>query len=277
MTTPSDYDTSTNQITNMPNYIPGIQKILDNMVLEIGKVTAQAISNMRLEIDKVTSQAMSKYNTPATQSPTIPSCKDVLGTRKNILGLRRVLDNLGFDIGRATTQAIYLDGCGYVPADLRRDTSLKSRFSFWTPSHPRSKYITKSQLPVVEPVLTVVEPVLTVVEPVLTVVEPVLEPVVEPVLEPVVEPVALPATYQNRFLPLGSTHVVGTRKNILGLRRVLDDAGYGYNVSFNARYLDALGLVPADLRRRPDLLARYKNSMMWVRVTDLHMFLKKTN
>ena len=178
----------------------------------------------------------------STPSSNTPSVQHVVGTRKNILGLRRVLDNLGVEIGKATLQAIYLDGSGYVPADLRRDTSLKYRIPLWTPHPPTipqhcSKYSTESHLTVVPAVVPAKAAV----------------PAVEPILYSV-------------------QHVVGTRKNILGLRRVLDNAGYGADAHMIAVYLDENGIVPAYLRRRQDLLIRYRAYGKWLSVSDVRKF-----
>jgi hypothetical protein len=158
---------------------------------------------------------MSTTASNVTPSSNTPSVQHVVGTRKNILGLRRVLDNLGLEIGKATAQAICLDGSGYVPADLRRDTSLK--------------YTSKMSTPVIS--ATAVTPVIPV-----------------------------------------RTHLVGTRKNILGLRKVLDNAGYGTDAHTIALYLDENGIVPADLRRRQDLLIQYRTCAKWLRVSDVPKF-----
>ena len=181
------------------------------------------------------------YRMSTTQN--IPSLQHVAGTRKNILGLRRVLDNLGVEIGKATLQAIYLDESGYVPADLRRDTSLKYRIPRWTPHPPTiphhcSKYITESHITVVPAVATAKANAAV------------------PALESVVS----------------LQHVVGTRKNIKGLRRVLDNAGYGTDAHMIAVYLDENGIVPAYLRRRQDLLIRYRAYGKWLSVSDVRKF-----
>ena len=67
-------------------------------------------------------------------------------------------------------------------------------------------------------------------------------------------------------------HVVGTRKNILGLRRVLDNAGYEADTDIIAVYLDKNGIVPADLRRRQDLLVQYRAYGKWLSVSDVRKF-----
>ena len=82
---------------------------------------------------------------------------------------------------------------------------------------------------------------------------------------PVVESVVEPIWYSVQ-------HVVGTRKNILGLRRVLDNAGYGADAHMIAVYLDENGIVPAYLRRRQDLLIRYRAYGKWLSVSDVRKF-----
>ena len=176
---------------------------------------------------------MSTTASNVTPSSNTPSVQHVVGTRKNILGLRRVLDNLGLEIGKATAQAIYLDERGYVPADLRRDTSLKNTW-----------YTSKMSTPVI-PVTPVIQ-----VTPVIPV---------------------IPATAVTPVIPV-RTHLVGTRKNILGLRKVLDNAGYGTDAHTIALYLDENGIVPADLRHRQDLLIQYRTCAKWLRVSDVRKF-----
>ena len=67
-------------------------------------------------------------------------------------------------------------------------------------------------------------------------------------------------------------YVLGTRKNILGLRRVLDNAGYEADTDIIAVYLDKNGIVPADLRHRQDLLVQYRAYGKWLSVSDVRKF-----
>ena len=240
--------------------ILGLRRVLDNLGFNIGDATSQAIyldecGHVPADLRRDTSLKY-KYKpyimstpppvTPVTSvTPVIPVTSvtsvrtHLVGTRKNILGLRRVLDNLGLEIGKATAQAIYLNERGYVPADLRRDTSLKyTWYTRW--NHPATSL------------------------------SPVVVPVVVPVL-PVVEPVVEPVVSQKSCLV--SLHdILDVIKNIKGLRKVLDNAGYGTNAHTFALYLDKNGIVPADLRRRQDLLIRYKTCPNWLLISDVRKF-----